>query len=358
MTSHPSRIRPILLDLPEGEATAHNQALQDGAIRTIIRFAAHSGVEFRSAILLRILGAIPGFPRLSIKDLLAASAAAGLPLVGGHAELRELEGGGPFLAYLRRADEAAAGLDLVHVHEVRSRSVVTADDRFGTERMPRGVFEERWSGLVLRLADPSVTAPGTGNAELEAYRRSVEVLPGMLSPSECAELIEYCEDACFRRSRVMQKRDGKDAGGDVVQTRVRSSSSVVLQDRGHPLLARLYEAVARHEGVSERDIEHIQCVRYKRAQRFRSHFDGGVDLPRLATYLLYLNDDFDGGETYFPMLDLSIAPKSGSCLRFASCTADGRVLWQSEHGGLPVTRGVKYALNIWVRCPIRLAAAA
>ena len=178
MTSHPSRTRPILLDLPEGEATAHNQALQDGAIRTIIRFAAHSGVEFRSADLLRNLGAIAGFPRLSIKDLLAAAAAAGLPLVGGHAELRELEGGGPFLAYLRRADEAAAGLDLVHVHEVRSRSVVTADDRFGTERMPRGVFEERWSGLVLRLADPSVAAPGTGNAELEAYRRSVEVLPG------------------------------------------------------------------------------------------------------------------------------------------------------------------------------------
>jgi hypothetical protein len=119
----------------------------------------------------------------------------------------------------------------------------------------------------------------------------------------------------------------------------------------HPLLRPLYLRWAGLEGVGEEDVEQIQCVRYKKGQKFRTHFDGGVELPRLTTYLLYLNEDFDGGDTYFPILDLTVEPRTGACLRFASCDKLGRVLWPSEHGGLPVSSGIKYALNIWVRCP-------
>ncbi len=348
MTADPSPL------VSAAEATkVHNAALQDGAVRTVVRYAAHVGARFRSDVFLRELGSRPRFPQLKVGDLLSAAHAAGLALNAGHASIDEIGGTSrPFLTYLKRGECVEAGLDLVHVAALRPRSAVVASDRFGTEKIPRASFDLRWSGIVLQMRDAE-QCDLAGADELDAYRAGVEVLRDMLSGAECAELIRYCEEACFKRSKVVQRHG--DAISDVVQTRVRSSSSVVLPDRSHPLLARLYAAVAAHEGVAEGDIELIQCVRYKRGQKFRAHFDGGVDLPRLATYLLYLNDDFTGGETYFPMLDLAIAPRIGSCLRFPSCTPDGRVLWQSEHGGLPVRAGVKYALNIWVRCPARRA---
>jgi len=328
----------------------HNEVLQDHAVRTLLRFSARGGADFDSTELISRLGGLEAFPAVSVGGLLAIARSSGLHLNAAHADVDEaiaLER--PFLTYLRRGPNDEAGVDLVHVEEVRARSVIIARDLFGTQRMPRSVFEQRWSGLLLFLPRHD----GQDGQEVAGFRKGVRVIPALLTPPECTELIRYCEAACFRRSRVLQRRPGGET--DAVDSKVRSSSSVVLNDRRHPVLARLYRACAEMEGVDERDIEQIQCVRYKRHQRFRPHFDAGVDLPRLATYLLYLNDDFQGGGTHFPMLDLTVDPKAGSCLRFDSCHSDGRVVWPSEHGGLPVTSGVKYALNIWVRCPRRVA---
>ncbi|NIJ18661.1 hypothetical protein FHS95_000330 [Sphingomonas naasensis] len=330
-------------------AARYNAVLDHPTVRTALRYAARSRAEYDSGVLIERLAQLETFPAISVGALLSAARAAGLELRGFHAEHDELSSlMTPFLTYLEHPRADTAVHELVQVQELRPRSVVLNKDRLGSSSMSREVFEQRWSGLVLKC--DAAPHPGTGlPAELASYRNCVTFVDALLTPAECAELIRYCENSGFRRSRVAQRRNGQ--VNDVVETRTRSSSSVVLEDRNHRLLARLYSRCATMEGVEETDIEHIQCVRYKRGQRFHAHFDGGVELPRLTTYLLYLNDDFAGGETYFPMLDLPIAPRTGCCLRFPSCDGEGRVLWPSEHGGIPVRSGVKYALNIWVRCP-------
>jgi prolyl 4-hydroxylase len=118
-----------------------------------------------------------------------------------------------------------------------------------------------------------------------------------------------------------------------------------------PVLQRLYAACAAYEGADPNDLERAQCVRYKPGQRFRPHFDGGNGMPRRATWLLYLNEGFEGGGTGFPELDLVIQPKAGTVVRFDDCDSRGRILWPSKHCGLPIASGVKYALNLWIRRP-------
>ena len=330
------------------EIATYNSVLEHPAVQATVRMAAANGAHFNAGAFARELMGKERFPELSVGELIAVAGRAGLELSGAYVPTSELDDlPTPFLCYLKRGPTTADGLDLFYVQGLTSRNVILSNDRFGTDQMPRSAFEARWSGLS--LTETPASEPRVGISELNRYRSEVRVIPDLLNGQECAELIHYCEEACFRRSRVLQRRPG--GPRDAVEVKVRSSSSVVLDDRRHPVLSRLYERCAALEKVGVHEIESIQCVRYKRGQRFRAHFDGGVNLPRLATYLLYLNDDFDGGETYFPMLDLVIAPRTGSCLRFANCDRDGRVLWASQHGGLPVKEGVKYALNIWVRCP-------
>ncbi|MGZ8284252.1 MAG: 2OG-Fe(II) oxygenase [Allosphingosinicella sp.] len=335
--------------IPSVAAQTYNAALGHPTVGVAMRHLARKARGFRASELIARLSSLESFPEVSVANLIAAARYAGQPLRGVALEFAEIDGLPlPALAYLKRSPEPGARVDLIQIERVGPVHILVSSDRFGKARVPRADFEQRWAGIAL-LAEPQPASDSERSSELESYRKAVCVIEGLLSRNECSDLIDYCEAACFSRSRVAE-REGV-GHKDVIATAIRSSSSVVLENRHHPLLAGLYRECAAREGVELHHIEHIQCVRYKRGQKFRAHFDGGVNLPRLTTYLLYLNDDFTGGETYFPLLDLSVAPVAGSCLRFPSCDRDGRVLWQSEHGGLPVGEGVKYALNIWIRCP-------
>lgn len=62
-----------------------------------------------------------------------------------------------------------------------------------------------------------------------------------------------------------------------------------------------------------------------------------------------MSDEFQGGETVFPVLNLSVVPRMGTAVVWRNCDEvrgglpDRRVL----HRGAAVTAGVKFAANIW-----------
>jgi hypothetical protein len=61
---------------------------------------------------------------------------------------------------------------------------------------------------------------------------------------------------------------------------------------------------------------------------------------RRFTTVLYLNDNFDGGETHFPIQDVKLKPESKKLAGFY-CDRD------YVHGVLPTTNGVRKALIVW-----------
>ena len=95
---------------------------------------------------------------------------------------------------------------------------------------------------------------------------------------------------------------------------------------------------------------HVVCSDY------RTHHDylGGSETkragPRALTLLAYLSDVDEGGETQFPALNLSIAPKAGRALLWAN-TLDADPLIKdarTRHHALPVgADSVKFACNLW-----------
>ena len=70
---------------------------------------------------------------------------------------------------------------------------------------------------------------------------------------------------------------------------------------------------------------------------------------RVATFLVYLSDDYDGGETEFTDAGFKFKARKGDALMFLNVDAGGAPDPMSMHAGLPTTRSEKWVLSIWLR---------
>jgi hypothetical protein len=96
-------------------------------------------------------------------------------------------------------------------------------------------------------------------------------------------------------------------------------------------------------------------------QEFLPHFDFlNPDFPghardlarsgqRIATFLVYLNEGYEGGETEFPKLGWRYKGRTGDALLFRNLDAAGEPDRQTFHAGLPPTQGEKWLLSQWLR---------
>ena len=109
------------------------------------------------------------------------------------------------------------------------------------------------------------------------------------------------------------------------------------------------------DGGAERDqarqAEPLQVLRYRSGGEYKPHMDAIRAEPnqRILTVLVYLSDDYEGGETQFPRTGLSFRGRTGDALLFRNADSDGRPDPLTLHAGLPVTRGTKYLASRWIR---------
>lgn len=88
-------------------------------------------------------------------------------------------------------------------------------------------------------------------------------------------------------------------------------------------------------------LESVNINRYLPGQQYHAHVDAGGQSRRVISAVLYLNDDFTGGETEFPLFGETITPKAGRLVIFPSNYA-------YVHAALPPTKGTKYSAAFWV----------
>jgi len=241
----------------------------------------------------------------------------------------------------------------------------------------------------------AVTRPITETVELEEGRsvsmRSLHDDPelqltyvhGLVGEDEIADLVRLAE---ARQGWVRSPLKTQGAG-ELLESDHRNSSScpmlwpLVYDSRREELAARnpllideldlvshlmhrvaaLFSATGME--VSARHIEPLQLVRYAATERFGPHHDYheynadgklGSSVQgeqRAFTVLVFgatLGPDA-GGETYFPNLDVSVAPRLGDALVWANVGADGAPNPRSLHEGRPPAAGNgKLAINVWV----------
>lgn len=86
-----------------------------------------------------------------------------------------------------------------------------------------------------------------------------------------------------------------------------------------------------------------EIVRYPVGGIFTAHTDAHKNnAHRAFTVVLYLNDNFTGGETFFPDIDYSCTPKSGRVVIFSPTQL---------HASMPVLTGEKNIIVFWVFFP-------
>lgn len=79
-------------------------------------------------------------------------------------------------------------------------------------------------------------------------------------------------------------------------------------------------------------------ARFEPGKGMHEHFD--ASRPNDIATLIYINDDYDGGEIYFPEYDISHKPKMGDLLMFPD---NPRYI----HGVKPVLNGIRYTTPRW-----------
>ncbi|MDB5438398.1 MAG: hypothetical protein JWM33_825 [Caulobacteraceae bacterium] len=178
-------------------------------------------------------------------------------------------------------------------------------------------------------------------------------LPGFLSPMACAWLCARGEPA-LQRAKILRQADQSLV---VDPARTNSMTAVDLPTGGLVLLAIRQKTTALL-GVQPNQLEPANLLHYAPGEQYAAHFDSfsaqeaaergdGVG-QRPFTLLVYLNAEFEGGETEFPRLGLRLRGAVGEAVLWRNTTPQGEVHPGALHAGLPPTRGRKWALSQWV----------
>lgn len=121
-------------------------------------------------------------------------------------------------------------------------------------------------------------------------------------------------------------------------------------------LVAVNRRMARIAGRPFQNGEFLSVLRYAAGQEYRPHFDWlppGEDFERggqrVTTALVYLNDDYQGGETHFLTPDIRFRGEPGDMLVFENASSSGAPDKISRHASLPVAAGVKWLGSKWFR---------
>jgi hypothetical protein len=157
------------------------------------------------------------------------------------------------------------------------------------------------------------------------------------------------------RNHIMSKAEKKLEPSTVSENRVldesvRKSETAWLS-REDPVVDTVIRRCLKYIDRPIENCERLQVLRYKPGGYYMPHFDSIDDgnNPRLYTFILALNDEYEGGETAFPNLGNEYKLNAGDALFFD--TLDNYELETSKalHGGKPVKNGEKWVCNLWVR---------
>lgn len=174
---------------------------------------------------------------------------------------------------------------------------------------------------------------------------------GIIDTDTCKQIIKKVESD-FARSNVI---------GDVTVDNSRTSESAWIT-RDDPLVSRIVKKAQELTDKPIENFEDIQVVRYKPGTYYKAHHDACCDDnkhcksfdaeagQRIGTLVVYLNEDFEEGQTHFPMYgDLKLKPSPGAGIFFRPLDDTGKCHPKALHAGLPIKSGTKYICNVWIR---------
>ncbi len=265
--------------------------------------------------------------------------------------------------------EPAVGINMIHAaaekgdaHAAHICAVLAAgnralSDRWTVARTRLKIAAERgWEPARQELALLDSFANRAFKPEPRALFASPRIseIRGFLSEAECDWVIQLARPL-LRRAEVYNLADG---AGLVTDDRSNSGANFGLLE-SDVMLMQVRERISRVFG--DLTLEDSSVLHYAPGQEFKPHYDFlDASRPGLAddlakhgqravTFLIYLNEGFEGGATAFPKLDFRFKGRKGDAIYFWNLDESGRPDFMTEHAGSPPTSGEKWLFSQWLR---------
>jgi prolyl 4-hydroxylase len=213
---------------------------------------------------------------------------------------------------------------------------------------------EGWRALAASIDIDSWVAPPAGVTVHD--EPLVRAFPEFVPAEACEWLIGRARGR-LRRALIYDPAHG----GEIAdQMRTNSATGFDLADADVVQIA-IQHRMAAVLDVPVHNMEGPTVLHYEAGQQITEHFD--FLNPRMAhyerevtnrgeriiTFLLYLNDDYTGGETDFPRLGVRHKGRRGGALFFVNALPDGTPDTRTVHAGRPPTHGEKWVMSQFVR---------
>lgn len=99
---------------------------------------------------------------------------------------------------------------------------------------------------------------------------------------------------------------------------------------------------ANHFGLHIKSNEKTRLIKYNEGEFFKSHRDDHPLTPRTLSTVVYINDDYEGGELHFKYFNFTYKPEFGDLIVFPSNYA-------YHHESMPIKNKTKYILtDFWI----------
>lgn len=189
-----------------------------------------------------------------------------------------------------------------------------------------------------------------GYTQMEDPYQNPYFIRNLLSKDECDKIIKYSSNLLVESHVV----SGKDKS-------VRNSQQTWIK-KDDVMIKDVIDRIIKIVGMPIDNAEDLQIVRYEPGQYYNEHHDSCCDAnehckefirrggQRALTVLIYLNDGFTDGETYFKNLNIKVKPNTGDAVVFYPLGQNtNKCHPKALHAGLPVKSGEKWIANLWFR---------
>ena len=349
-------------DLRIGEAvTMLSLAADAGGAAALRQLAVLSalglGVErnWKSAVARLAQAARLGHPA-AMREL-AVLAAIGGDRQTSAALLREAAFNGDWIAIylaLRRGDVLSDEEGKGHAAKMRGAGVPLAQ-RLSDPQGKSSVVQEVDFREITAAAAKVDPAGCIGEAKTLNTEPAIVLFEKALTVEECDYII-CASAALLTPSKVVNPETSK---ADHAQYRTSDGAMFGLLDLDLTLIA-IYARLAQIAGVPVENCELMGILRYAPGQEYFPHHDflpeDAEDYSevrrsgqRTRTLLISLNDEYEGGETKFPKLDITLRGAPGDAFVFHNTDDREQPYAKSLHAGAPVKSGEKWLLTLWCR---------
>lgn len=185
---------------------------------------------------------------------------------------------------------------------------------------------------------------------------TVHEIPHFLSNEECDKLIQISILKGLETSEVLNF-DTTDVSESIDKTHRNSETAWLIKN--NDIVESISKRISELTNTPIELQEDMQCVRYQKGGIFKEHYDAYSkeelvsiykqgNRQRFSTFLIYLNDEYTGGETAFPKLKKTVIPEKGKAIYFKNINSKQEIIPESLHKGSRIKSGEKWIANIWI----------